>query len=166
MPKTYCVLGASRGIGLAFARQLLLRGDTVYATARDPAKASLLSALQDEPGRSGRLEILECDVISEDSIRGLVHRLAECVRVERFRLDYFVVNAGVLQYPNRATDMSFVDFELHLRTNTIGPIIAAQHMLKAQTRGLEVSCIMFMSSDSGSTACFRAMEDGERTVAV
>ena len=36
MPSTFLVTGATRGIGLEFARQLSQRGDDVLATASDP----------------------------------------------------------------------------------------------------------------------------------
>lgn len=72
-------------------------------------------------------------------------------------IDYAIVNAGVLQYPNRATEMSFKDFAFHLHTNTIGPIICAQKLLKSS---VQIGTIVFISSDSGSAQCFREMEDG------
>ena len=37
--KVVVVTGASRGLGLEFARALLARGAVVYATCRDPARA-------------------------------------------------------------------------------------------------------------------------------
>lgn len=64
---TWVIIGASRGIGLEFVRQLLARGDRVVATVRDPAKASQLWALAGEAGL-GACSLLECDVTSETSI--------------------------------------------------------------------------------------------------
>jgi len=52
---------------------------------------------------------------------------------------------------------SFRDFAFHLHTNTIGPIITAQKLLRA---GLVSGTIVFMSSDSGSATKFLEMEDG------
>ncbi|KAL9119979.1 MAG: hypothetical protein Q9187_003466 [Circinaria calcarea] len=52
---------------------------------------------------------------------------------------------------------SFEDFEDHLRTNTIGPIMVAQKLLQTT---LSIGTMTFMSSDSGSAAEFRAFEDG------
>lgn len=65
----------------------------------------------------------------------------------------------MLKYPNRATEISYQDFALHLHTNTIGPIICAQALL-ALDPTLSPDKIIFMSSDSGSTALFRDFEDG------
>lgn len=52
---------------------------------------------------------------------------------------------------------SFEDFNNHLKTNAIGPIIIAQRFLKL---GISIGTIVFMSSDSGSATEFRAFEDG------
>ena len=52
---------------------------------------------------------------------------------------------------------SFADFDDHLRTNAVGPIIIAQKLLRT---ALQISLILFMSSDSGSASEFRAFEDG------
>lgn len=51
---------------------------------------------------------------------------------------------------------SFDNFMDHLRTNTVGPIITAQKMLRVGPIGT----LVFMSSDSGSVTAFREFEDG------
>jgi len=151
---TWCVVGASRGIGLEFVRQILTRGDQVYAAVRDPFKASILWKIAASQERPGACELIECDVSSNDSIEAFVARLR--VTSNR-RLDYLVLNAGVMKYPNRATEISFSDFEYHLRTNTVGPILTAQKLLAA---GFAIKTIVFISSDSGSATNFRDFEDG------
>lgn len=55
------------------------------------------------------------------------------------------------------TVRSFDDFAYHLHTNTIGPILFAQTLLKT---GIPIGTIAFMSSDSGSAERFLDMEDG------
>lgn len=52
---------------------------------------------------------------------------------------------------------SYAAFTTHLQTNTIGPIITAQSLLKAQ---IPIKCLIFISSDSGSAQRFRPEEDG------
>ena len=117
LPQTWLVVGASRGIGLEFVTQLLAQGHTVIATARAPASAppvnglgsgSQLYSLTGTPnGRN--LTILECDVSDEASIK----RFGEQVRklgsrgavLERGTIDVVVLNAGVLVYPNRMSEM-------------------------------------------------------------
>jgi short-subunit dehydrogenase len=64
---TWLVVGATRGIGLEFVRQLLQRGDRVLATTREVAKASQLWTLAGaSPAAACRL--LECDVTREESV--------------------------------------------------------------------------------------------------
>ena len=65
--QTYLIVGASRGIGLEFVRQVLAQADQVIATVRDPAKASELWALA-AAAPHGACRLLLCDVSSEDSI--------------------------------------------------------------------------------------------------
>ena len=65
-PPVWFVVGASRGIGLEFVRQLLANGNHVYAVIRNPASASNLWQLA-AAGR-GRCEMLECDIAEESSI--------------------------------------------------------------------------------------------------
>ncbi|KAF2432005.1 NAD(P)-binding protein [Tothia fuscella] len=95
-----------------------------------------------------------CDILSEASIHSFVQELCT---IPNLTLDYVVLNAGVLRYPNRATDVSFEEFAFHLHTNTIGPIITAQKLLKTN---IPIGTIVFMSSDSGSAGNFREIEDG------
>jgi len=63
----WIVVGASRGIGLEYVRQLIARGDQVYATVRTTSKASELWALAGAAPRAN-CQLLECDVSSETSI--------------------------------------------------------------------------------------------------
>ena len=72
-------------------------------------------------------------------------------------IDYLVLNAGVLKYSNRATELSYNQFALHLHTDCIGPIIIAQRILRAS---IKVGTIVLISSDSGSAQEFRPEEDG------
>lgn len=57
------------------------------------------------------------------------------------------------------TNRSFSDFALHLHTNTIGPIVVAQKLLRISGPS-PPSKVVFISSDSGSTTLFRDHEDG------
>ena len=73
-PAIWVVVGASRGIGLEWVRQLLARGDHVLATVRDVAKASQLWTLAGSA--AGRCQLFECDVALEASINVLYETFA------------------------------------------------------------------------------------------
>ena len=64
---TWVIVGASRGIGLEFVRQLLARGDRVLATVRDVDRASGLWSLAGAPN-GGACQLFECDIRSDQSI--------------------------------------------------------------------------------------------------
>jgi NAD(P)-dependent dehydrogenase (short-subunit alcohol dehydrogenase family) len=77
--------GASRGLGLEIARQLLERGESVAATARDPR--AVAAAL---PGHGDRLAALALDVTDARQASGAVE-----AALDRFgRIDVLVNNAG------------------------------------------------------------------------
>ncbi|KAG0649151.1 putative oxidoreductase [Hyphodiscus hymeniophilus] len=192
MPQTWLIVGGSRGIGLEFVTQLLAQGHTVIATARAPASAppvnslgngSQLYSLTGTPNGKN-LTILECDVSDDASIKRFGEQVRKLGRkgavLERGIIDVVVLNAGVLVYPNRVSEISFKDFAHHLHTNTIGPLITAQTLLALSSptylppvsvltspispnfpsTPLSIHTLVFISSDSGSTTNFRSFEDG------
>jgi NAD(P)-dependent dehydrogenase (short-subunit alcohol dehydrogenase family) len=70
---TWLIVGASRGIGLEFVRQLLAREEHIIATVRDP-NAFHASGLWAQAGSDhGRCQMLMCDVLSESSINVTSH---------------------------------------------------------------------------------------------
>jgi len=153
---TWLIVGASRGIGFEFVKQLIARGDQVIATVRDPTKAAdLWSLIGSSP--LGACRLLLCDVASERLINTFVNELSDFRNRGLHRIDYVVLNAGILHYPNRATEVTFEDFEEHLKTNCIGPILTAQKLLQT---GIPIGTIAFMSSDSASAQKFLSYEDG------
>ncbi|KAL5364938.1 putative short-chain dehydrogenase [Aspergillus floccosus] len=149
--KTWLIIGASRGIGLEFARQVLAHGHRVIATVRSGSTA-LDTLIQDAPNSGA---VLTCDVSSSEGINNFIDQFA---KMGERKIDYVVINAGILKYPNRATEMPFDHFAQHLHTNTVGPIIVAQKLL--QLTEVAIGTIAFMSSDSGSTQRFLSFEDG------
>ncbi|RMX77811.1 hypothetical protein D0869_09591 [Hortaea werneckii] len=160
--RTWLIVGASRGIGHEFVRQLLVRGEKVYATVRNPTAEHQSSFWTGHEEVDPPCTVLSCDVLSEQSLLDL----ASGMRGQVIKLDHVVINAGVLKFPNwrktqcSATEhrsRSYEDFAFHLHSNTIGPIICAQTLLSA---GIDIGAITFISSDSGSAQQFRKFEDG------
>ena len=108
--KIHIIVGATRGIGLEFARQLLLASPTnvVIATARSLSGASQLWPLTGATNGQN-LKILECDVSDEESIKGFAEQVRKLARVggvlEGGVVECVVLNAGVLEYPGRIGEM-------------------------------------------------------------
>ncbi|EED16353.1 3-oxoacyl-[acyl-carrier-protein] reductase, putative [Talaromyces stipitatus ATCC 10500] len=153
-PKTWLIVGASRGIGLEFVRQIIGHGHRVIATVRNP-NSDIDALAKTAPDR---VRVLTCDVSREESINGFIEQF---VQSGERKIDYAVINAGILKYPNvrhKSLPLTFERFATHLHTNTIGPIIVAQKLL--QLANVTIGTIAFMSSDSGSTTRFLAFEDG------
>ncbi|KAL2444149.1 hypothetical protein ABEF95_015232 [Exophiala dermatitidis] len=155
-PETWVVVGASRGIGLEFVRQLLEQGNQVIAAVRKPETANGIWQLAAgvQQARPAACLIEQCDVTDPKSIGAFADRMKSLVS-KGMKIGNIVLNAGILKYPN----VSFDDFALHLHTNTIGPIITAQKLLNIGGDS-PPSKVVFISSDSGSTADFREHEDG------
>jgi NAD(P)-dependent dehydrogenase (short-subunit alcohol dehydrogenase family) len=66
--KTWLIVGASRGIGLEFVRQLLVKGERILATVRQPFAAHASQLWGQAGGDHGRCRMFMCDILSEASI--------------------------------------------------------------------------------------------------
>ncbi|KAI9150013.1 oxidoreductase [Paramyrothecium foliicola] len=155
---TWVIVGASRGIGLEFVKQLLESDRHVIATVRNASAAPRLFDLIASQGAGERCIVEQCDIADDRSISNFIHRVRDLVE-GGITLGNVVLNAGVLKYPNRATELSFSDFALHLHTNTVGPIICAQKLVNLSLDSPPPKLI-FISSDSGSATNFLDFEDG------
>ena len=83
------ITGAHRGIAFELVRQLLQRGDRVFAGERNPEKALALYALL--ATQMDRMTILKLDVTNPAHIRACADRVAEQVA----GLDILINNAGI-----------------------------------------------------------------------
>ncbi|RAQ62130.1 hypothetical protein COH20_002969 [Aspergillus flavus] len=136
-PKTWLIVGASRGIGFIFVRLLLASGHRVVATARGPGSA-LDAVARDAPDRA---IILTCDVSRKQSIASFIDQF---VQSGVKKVHYAVINAGILGYPN-GLDMTFDHFAQHLLTNAVRPLIVAQELLKLSD--VSIKTMAFISSE-------------------
>lgn len=142
--KNVAVVGASRGIGLEFVRQLLAKGNTVHATARKPDASK---GLQDLKRNNESLSLATLDVANPNSISAWAASLQG-----RKQFDYLFNIAGVMD-PSRS-DLQNIDSAKMLncfQINTIGPLLVVQHLLE---KGLlaKGSTIGNMTSKMGSVA--------------
>ncbi|KIH97471.1 short-chain dehydrogenase [Streptomonospora alba] len=97
------ITGANNGLGREAARALAARGAEVVIACRDTAKGEeAAGAIRAEvPG--ARLETLELDLASLDSVRTAARRL----RDDRSRIDLLINNAGVMTPPLGRTAEGF-----------------------------------------------------------
>ena len=114
------VTGAARGIGLAIAKQFLLRGERVAMLDVDAAQLQLTADLLSHSFPEKILPIV-CDVSSPDEVQGAVEEIDNCFG----RIDALVNNAGRAVFkPLISTDFS--DWRYVMSTNLDGPFICTQ----------------------------------------
>src|SRR5207237_6701889 len=88
--KVALITGASRGLGLAMARELAEQGAVLAICARDSQE---LEWAREELARSGAdVLAIQCDVGNKDD----VHRLVREVMSRFGRIDILINNAGVI----------------------------------------------------------------------
>lgn len=105
--KVICISGATSGIGLAFLKEFVACGAKVVGFGSKPAKLYPESNEFDKNAmKEGRLEIVNCDINSEQSIFDLVEHMTSVYG----RIDIFVNNAGVGNFkPVFETDIDSFD---------------------------------------------------------
>jgi len=139
------VTGANRGLGLEFVRQLLVRGDRVVATARDPGSAVALNALAGE--HPGRLRVLPLEIADPDSIAALAGELP--LAGGPVPLDLLVNCAGVLHSGERFGRLDPATLVGSFRVNAMGPLLLTEALAPMLADGARVANI---SSILGSIA--------------
>lgn len=126
--RTWLITGSSSGLGRALVTELLARGETVAATARDP---QALSGLRSPP--EGTLWTARLDVTDPARIRQVVHDAVEALG----GIDVVISNAGYALV-GAAEEASDDQIERQIQTNLAGPIHLAQAVLphlRAQGHG-------------------------------
>ncbi len=135
--KTALVVGAGKGIGLGFVRQLLARPEIarVYATYRQFALATELLALADP-----RLQCLQLDLTDESQIATTIAK----IQVETTALHYMINSVGILHegeiQPEKSLRQINSDRLLYyFQVNSIGAMLLfkyIQPLLKHEDRAI------------------------------
>jgi NAD(P)-dependent dehydrogenase (short-subunit alcohol dehydrogenase family) len=121
------VVGASRGLGLGIARELVGRGAAVVVAARDAERLGEVAAELRAAG--GDALAVEADIGDPRQARTLVDRAVEW----KGRLDALVNVAGVIQVAS-VDDLSIADFEEAIDVMALGPIACTLAALPALRR--------------------------------
>jgi NAD(P)-dependent dehydrogenase (short-subunit alcohol dehydrogenase family) len=112
--KTVLVVGASRGLGLALAREWLSRGWTVIATVRGKERTGLHESAE---ASNGRLLIEQLEMTNHEAVKALRGRLSG------YQLDLLFVNAGVANgAEDRVDKVSTEEFVRIMVTNSLSPM--------------------------------------------
>jgi NAD(P)-dependent dehydrogenase (short-subunit alcohol dehydrogenase family) len=151
-PRHVLVTGANRGLGLAFTRALLARGDRVVATARHPGKATMLNTLTGE--YPGRLHVLPLDAGLEKSRDELARELP--LVLDGAHIDLLVNNAGVLHSGERWGRLDQGILEDSLRVNAIGPLLLVQALAPLLADGATVANVSTQMASLSTRTEFRS----------
>jgi NAD(P)-dependent dehydrogenase (short-subunit alcohol dehydrogenase family) len=134
------ISGASRGLGLEFARQYAAEGWQVHAACRDPASAKALGAL------GGDVNVHRLEVTEKASLDALA------LSVKSLALDVLIANAGVSGPRGMTPEM--VDRESWIETlavNAIAPLALAGVLRRNLEKGKQKK-VLALSSRLGSIA--------------
>jgi len=133
------ITGASRGIGLEFARQYLDRGDTVLAAARDPQAEPLQALRRRHPDRL-RCHVL--DVTRDDQAQALAAAVSA-------PLDILINNAAVMDEPADLQHLDLADLAQVFAVDALGPLRVTRALLGPLRRG-HGKRVVHLSSGLGS----------------
>jgi NAD(P)-dependent dehydrogenase (short-subunit alcohol dehydrogenase family) len=144
--KVALVTGATRGLGLATARQLGAHGVTVLLGARDLCSGERAAAALAEDGINA--EAVKLDVTSIDDVVQAAAQIAG----RHGQLDVLVNNAGILPEATQGETPEVLDVERYrstFETNVFGAVAVTQHMLPLLRRS-PAARIVNVSSTMGS----------------
>jgi NAD(P)-dependent dehydrogenase (short-subunit alcohol dehydrogenase family) len=127
--KIALVTGGNRGIGLAIARVLALRGAMVVITGRD--QAALEAAARSIRKSSGKVRAVHSNVRDPHSVERLSKLLAE----EFGRLDILVNNAGLAHPTREIASLSLAEWQEVLETNLTGMFLVTRATLPLMSAG-------------------------------
>ena len=147
MEKSILISGSNRGIGLELARQYYEADWQVYASCRNPEKATDLSKLAAKS--AGRVQIIPLNVVDDDSLK------SACQMLKNVPLDIVFCNAGVYG-PTKSggATLGSIDYESWddvFRINTMAPLKLVETFLPNLELGQQKK-IALMSSKMGSMA--------------
>jgi len=141
MPKTWLITGATSGLGLEMAQQLLAEGHTAVATARRPEALAQLG--QRHPAH---LDVVHLDLLEPDSIISAIESAFE----RHERIDVIVSNAGYGLF-GAAEELSNAQIDRQIAANLAGSI----HLIRAALPFLQKQGggrIIQVSSEGGQIA--------------
>jgi NAD(P)-dependent dehydrogenase (short-subunit alcohol dehydrogenase family) len=135
--RTVLITGASRGIGLALARQLSARGDSVIAVVRSSSKELDALDLRVERG---------IDVTDESALRELSGKL------KQQKLGWLICNAGVLTHES-LDQFDAAAIQRQFEVNALGPLRCVAALRSHLEAGSKVGLITSrMGSVSDNTS--------------
>lgn len=139
--KSVLITGTSKGIGLETALAFARAGYKVYATMRNPERATTFKQkIEDE---SLDISISAMDVDSDESVSQAI----DAILGENGSIDVLVNNAGI-EHHGSIEDLSMEEIIAIMNTNYFGVLRCTKHLLP-QMRTNKNGCIVNIASVSG-----------------
>lgn len=127
--KTCLVTGATRGIGLATARALAVRGATVLLHGRDAELGeAVTAALVRETGNTS-LRFVRADFMHLEQVRDLAEQLSRLPRI-----DVLINNAGLMEGARRTRRCTAEGYDATFAVNHLAPFLLTNLLLATLTR--------------------------------
>jgi len=152
-PRRTLITGASRPLGVELVRQCLMRGDVVYAAARNPARVPILADLRAE---FGGLELLALDPADAASVADVIPVLESLTS----SLDLLVVAPAEAGATDRLEDaerdqalstMRGSGLVEHYRRHAVAPVLLVRTLLPFLVAS-ESARVLMVSTWLGSVA--------------
>ena len=125
--KTYVITGATSGIGLAVAEELVRQGAFVMGVGRSIERCHAAEQRLQAIGPQARLHYICADLSLQSQVRGLAARIKEVLASQEMdRLDGLVNNAGTFTYWQI---LSLEGFETQWAVNHLAPFLLTHELL-------------------------------------
>ncbi|KAJ1301215.1 hypothetical protein OPQ81_003625 [Rhizoctonia solani] len=142
----YLIVGANRGLGFEFVRQLLQNPENkVVATYRDESKLNDLNGLLSERSNLGRLELVQLDMNDDDSCRVAMNQ----IQSKAGSIDVLIINAGINNHIDSLLEQSIDDVAKTFSNNVLGPLRITQYFVPL-LNARRLSKLVFITSVQGS----------------
>lgn len=152
-PRRTLVTGAARPLGVEFVRQCLIRGDKVYAAARNPARVPVLADLRAE---FGGLELIALDPADPASVADAIPVIESLTD----SLDLVVIAPAEAGVHDKLSDaerdaqlqtLTGTGLTEHYRRHAVAPVLLVRTLLPFITRG-DRARLLVVSTWLGSLA--------------
>ena len=139
------ITGSNRGIGLEYVRQLLARGEQVFAGCRTPDKATELHTLKKTYPET--LAMVGLDVTEPASVEAAY----QAVQSHMPALDLVINNAGVNPNEESLGNIQKADFMRAFEVNVAGAMLVSQQFFPLLKEGTNPK-LVHIGSGAGSLA--------------
>lgn len=148
MNRTILITGASRGLGLALAKQFVASGDQVCGISRTKtAWENACKTIQ-----SKNLKLFQADLKSEKTVKTLIAKITK----QAGAIDILINNAGYCGPLKRVEEISCAEFQKHLTQNLFTTFLMCKYAIPAMLRQRQ-SLLINISSMAGTRAVPRLM---------